>query len=156
MQIILKEHLAGYGKPGDIITVKKGFARNYLIPNGKAIAILNTPDSRHAIEEFQRNIGIHIEQVEQKLMRAQQAYDSINKQEFYIARKCSAKGFLFGAVTNDQLAKLVEEKTGQMIDKNCFKINPTDLKQINSYNIQVKLATDLHAQITLHITRDQS
>jgi large subunit ribosomal protein L9 len=145
MQVILMEKLANLGQLGDVVKVKNGYARNFLIPQGKA---KRATESNKAEFEARR---IELEAAEQaKVASAQASAEKINGLTVQIAQKAGVDGKLFGSVTNaDIVAALAVQ--GFTLDKSQIRMPDGHLKQVGDYPISIGLHSDVVAHITVSV-----
>jgi len=145
MQVILMEKLANLGQLGDVVKVKNGYARNFLIPQGKA---KRATESNKAEFEARR---IELEAAEQaKVASAQAGAEKINGLTVQIAQKAGVDGKLFGSVTNaDIVAALAVQ--GFTLDKSQIRMPDGHLKQVGDYPISIGLHSDVLAHITVSV-----
>jgi len=145
MQVILMEKLANLGQLGDVVKVKNGYARNFLIPQGKA---KRATESNKAEFEARR---IELEAAEQtKVATAQAGAEKINGLTVQIAQKAGVDGKLFGSVTNaDIVAALAVQ--GFSLDKSQIRMPDGHLKQVGDYLISIGLHSDVVAHITVSV-----
>ncbi|HYA20836.1 MAG TPA: 50S ribosomal protein L9 [Burkholderiales bacterium] len=145
MQVILLEKLANLGKLGDVVKVKEGFARNYLIPQGKAKRA--TPAN---IAEFELRRA-ELEKTESEVLAAAQEQGAkMQGLMVQITRKAGVDGKLFGSVTNVDIAEALQTQ-GFPIQKAAIRMPHGPLKQVGDYNITVALHTDVKANITVSV-----
>ena len=145
MQVILLEKLANLGKLGDVVKVKQGFARNYLIPQGKAKRA--TPAN---IAEFELRRA-ELEKTESEVLAAAQEQGAkMQGLMVQITRKAGVDGKLFGSVTNVDIAEALQTQ-GFPIQKAAIRMPHGPLKQVGDYNITVALHTDVKANITVSV-----
>ena len=145
MQVILLEKLANLGKLGDVVKVKEGFARNYLIPQGKAKRA--TPAN---IAEFELR-RVELEKTESEVLAAAQEQGAkMQGLMVQITRKAGVDGKLFGSVTNVDIAEALQAQ-GFPIQKAAIRMPHGPLKQVGDYNIAVALHTDIKANITVSV-----
>ena len=145
MQVILMEKLANLGQLGDVVKVKNCYARNFLIPQGKA---KRATESNKAEFEARR---IELEAAEQaKVASAQASAEKINGLTVQIAQKAGVDGKLFGSVTNaDIVAALAVQ--GFTLDKSQIRMPDGHLKQVGDYPISIGLHSDVVAHITVSV-----
>ena len=145
MQVILLEKLVNLGKLGDVVKVKKGFARNFLIPQGKAKRA--TPAN---IAEFELRRA-DLEKTENEVLAAaQEQAAKIQGLMVQITQKAGVDGKLFGSVTNVDIAEALQAQ-GFPIQKAAIRMPHGPLKQVGDYNITVVLHTDVTAAITVSV-----
>ena len=142
MQIILMEKVHNLGQLGDVVKVKDGFARNFLIPQGKARRA-----TEKAIAEFQGRRA-ELEAVQNKqLTEAQERAARIEGLMVQITQKAGVDGRLFGSVTNYDIAETLKAQ-GHEVSKAMVRMPQGPLKQVGDYPITL----DLHADVTATIT----
>ncbi|MDR0233579.1 MAG: 50S ribosomal protein L9 [Zoogloeaceae bacterium] len=146
MQIILLEKVTNLGNLGDVVKVKDGYARNYLIPQKKARRA--TPV---ALEEFaQRRAELEKIQAE-KLAAAQTVAEKMNGVALTITRKSAMDGRLFGSVTNHDIAHALKEN-GFTVDKGHIRMPNGPLKTTGEFPLEISLHTDVLATINVTVS----
>jgi large subunit ribosomal protein L9 len=140
MEVILKEDVPNLGYKDDIVNVKDGYARNYLIPQGKAY--IATESAKKMLAEKQKQRAHKLEQLKAE---AQDMADKMRDVSLTIGAKTSSTGTIFGSVTNIQIADALREK-GFEIDRKIIAIKEP-VKEIGNYIAIVKL----HKEITVEI-----
>ena len=140
MEVILKEDVPNLGYKDDIVNVKDGYARNYLIPQGKAY--IATESAKKMLAEKQKQRAHKLEQLKAE---AQDMADKMRDVSLTIGAKTSSTGTIFGSVTNIQIADALKEK-GFEIDRKIIAIKE-QVKEIGNYIAIVKL----HKEITVEI-----
>lgn len=149
MQLILMERVANLGNLGEVVKVKPGYARNYLIPQGKAKRV--TPDN---LAEFERRRAeLELAQAD-KLRAAQLIAAKLEGMMVQITRKAGVDGRLFGSVTNFDIAEALEAQ-GVEIEKGAVRLPEGPLKQVGDVQVQVALHTDAVATITVSVLGEQ-
>ena len=132
MQIILKKDVANLGHADDVVTVKTGYAMNYLIPQGFAVAATPSALKMHAETIRQR---AHKEA--KKIADAEALAASINAVLVKVAAKVSETGKIYGSVTTAQLAEALAG-AGIEVDKKDITILSEDVKELGIYDAEVK------------------
>jgi len=145
MQIILMEKMANLGQLGDVVKVKNGYARNFLIPQGKA---KRATESNKAEFEVRRIELLAAEQA--KIAEAQAGADKINGLTVQIVQKTGVDGKLFGSVTNADIAAALLQQ-GFTVDKSQVRMPDGHLKQVGDYPISIGLHSDVVANITVSV-----
>jgi len=149
MQVILMEKMVNLGQLGDIVNVKNGYARNFLIPQGKA---KRATDANKAEFEARR---LELEAAEQaKLAEAQVRAEKINGLIVQIMQKAGVDGKLFGSVTNADIAAALAEQ-GFSVEKSQVRMSAGHIKQIGDYPAIIALHTDVMANITISVLGEQ-
>lgn len=133
MEIILKKDVEGVGFKDDIITVKNGFGRNFLIPNGSAI--LATPTAKKILAE---NIKQQVVKDKKIIDDANKIEKKISKLELKIKAKVGEGVKLFGSVNNINVQKELSEN-GIEIDKKSIIISGNNIKQLGKYSAKIRL-----------------
>ena len=145
MQIILLEKIINVGQLGDVVKVQDGYARNFLIPQGKARRA-----TASAMAEFEARRA-ELEKVEAaKFAAATAVAESMNGLEISIASKAGVDGRLFGSITNADIAQALKDK-GFEVAKQQVKIVDGAIKSIGEYAVQIALFTDVSSDVTLKV-----
>ncbi len=145
MQIILLEKVLNVGQLGDVVKVKDGYARNYLIPQGKARRATKT-----AMAEFEaRRAELEKAQAE-KLAAAQAVAEKMTDLSIEIASKAGVDGRLFGSITNADIAEALKAK-GFEVAKSQVRVVEGNVKAVGAYSVAVALFTDVNATIALNV-----
>ena len=143
MQIILLEKIGGLGNLGDVVTVKNGYARNFLIPQGKAKRATEA-----ALADFEaRRAELEARQAE-ILADAQARQAKLEGQTITIAQKAGVDGRLFGSVTNADIAEAIRA-FGVEAAKATVRLPNGPFKAVGEYAIEIALHTDAVANITV-------
>jgi len=149
MQVILMEKVVNLGNLGDVVKVKPGYARNYLIPHGKAKRV--TPDN---MAEFEKRRA-ELEQAQDDRLAAARALAArLEGMTVQVTRKAGVDGRLFGSVTNFDIAEALEAQ-GVQVDKAAVRLPLGPLKQVGEAQVQVALHTDVLANITVTVQGEQ-
>ncbi len=148
MQIILLETIPHVGKLGEVVKVKDGFARNYLIPTKRAKRA--TPA---ALEEFKAHKEELERQQAERLAKAEEFKSKIDGQEITIASKAGVDGRLFGSVTNMDVAEALN-KLGYDIHKSQVRTPLGAIKAVGEYPLQIDLHHDIVADITVKVVAE--
>ena len=141
MEVILKEDIINLGFKDDIVTVKDGYGRNYLIPQKKAV--IASESAKKMLAEELRQRAHKLEAIKQE---AQALGEKIDGLHLEIKAKTSKYGVIFGSVTNIQLAEALAEK-GFEIDRKIIQIKKA-VKEVGDYEAQVRLHRDVIVPIT--------
>jgi large subunit ribosomal protein L9 len=149
MQIILMEKVANLGELGDVVKVKDGFARNFLIPHGKAKRA--TEANIKAFES--RRSELEKAQAE-TLARAQERGAKLDGMTIQITQKAGPDGRLFGSVTNYDIVEALE-KQGHEVERANVRMPQGPLKQVGDVPIQIALHTDFTFTITVSVLGEQ-
>jgi large subunit ribosomal protein L9 len=149
MQVILMEKVANLGNLGDVVKVKDGFARNFLIPQGKAKRA--TPEN---IKHFETRRTELEKAQNEALVKAQERAEKLNNLKIALTQKAGADGRLFGSVTNYDIVDALE-KHGHEVERSQVRMPQGPLKQVGDYPLQVSLHTDVAATITVSVLGEQ-
>ena len=149
MQIILLEKVANLGNLGDIVKVKDGYARNFLIPTRQARRATEA-----AIKEFEAKRAELEKVAAEKLATAQAQGEKLNGKTVTITQKAGVDGRLFGSVTNADIADGLKAQ-GFDVEKSSVRMPNGPLKTVSETTIDVALHTDVVAQITVKVTGEQ-
>ncbi|WP_026686620.1 50S ribosomal protein L9 [Azovibrio restrictus] len=145
MQIILLEKVVNLGNLGDVVKVKDGYARNFLIPQKKAKRA--TPA---ALAEFEARRA-ELEKIQaEKLAAAQAVADKLNGVAVTVTRKSAMDGRLFGSVTNHDVADALKA-AGFAVDKADVRMPEGPLKTTGEFPLEIALHTDVLATVTVTV-----
>ena len=149
MQVILMEKVANLGELGDVVKVKDGFARNYLIPQGKAKrateANLKAFESRRAdLEKAQA----------ETLAKARERGARLEGLTLQITQKAGPDGRLFGSVTNYDIVEALQ-KQGHEVERANIRMPQGPLKQVGDFPIEIALHTDVTVTINVSVLGEQ-
>jgi large subunit ribosomal protein L9 len=150
MQIILLEKVANVGNLGDVVKVKDGFARNFLIPQGKAKRA--TPENVKLLEEKRSELE---HAAADKLAAAQAAATKLEGLSVQVTQKAGVDGRLFGSVTNVDIVEALKAH-GIVVEKAAIRMPSGPLKHVGDHPITVQLHTDVLAHITVGVLGDTS
>lgn len=144
MRIILTQNVPHLGVVGDEVLVKPGYARNYLLPQGKAVLATNKESKklRHQIYQLQK---LRAEALE----NAQAQAEILQKEDLSMTRKAGDSGRLFGSVTNRDIESLLNEKGYEIERRSIVLFEP--IKTVGTHTIAVKLHTDLKIDIQIKV-----
>jgi large subunit ribosomal protein L9 len=145
MQIILMEKVVNLGGLGDVVKVKDGFARNFLIPQGKAKRA-----TAANLKEFEKRRGDLEKKANEHLTTAQEKAAKIEGTKIDIAQKAGVDGRLFGSVTNADISEALG-KLGFDVKKAEIRMPTGPLKHIGEFPITLQLHSDVLANITVNV-----
>ena len=148
MQIILLEKVINVGDLGEVVKVKQGYARNYLIPQGKAKRA--TPENIKLLEEKRAELE---NVAAQRLATAQEQAAKIEGMQIAIAQKAGVDGRLFGSVTNVDIVEALAAQ-GVTIEKGSVRMPEGPLKHIGEFPLVVALYLDVTANITVTVVAE--
>jgi large subunit ribosomal protein L9 len=145
MEVILKQDVENLGFKDDIVTVKNGYGRNYLIPQG--FAVLATTSAKKMLAETLKQRAFK----EQKLIDdANKVAEAIKELEIKIAAKTADSSKLFGSVNNVNVAEALAA-AGQEIDKKFIKVEGGNIKRIGKYNTTIRLHREVVVEIPIEV-----
>ncbi len=147
MEVILKEDILNLGYEGDVVDVKKGYARNFLIPQGKAI--MATESAKKVIAENNRQRAHKLEQMKKD---AEAFAEKIEGTTLSIGAKTSSTGTIFGSVTNIQIAEELAKK-GFEVDRKYILIKD-QVKEVGSYTATVRLLKEVSVEIDFEVVAE--
>ena len=145
MQIILLEKIGGLGNLGDIVTVKNGYARNFLIPQGKA----KRATEANKAEFEARRAELEARQAE-ILADALARKEKLDGQVISVAQKAGVDGRLFGSVTNADIASAIVA-SGIKAEKANVRLPEGPFKAIGEYEVEIALHSDAVAKVTVAV-----
>ncbi len=145
MEIILKEDISTLGYKNDIINVKDGYGRNYLIPKGLAIQATTSAKKIHSENQKQR--AHKEEKIKNEALELAGKLEGLSLE---IGAKTSSKGKIFGSVNNIQLAEVLQ-KEGFEIDRKLIKIVDDQIKNVGTYKATVKLHKEVSVDLEFQV-----
>lgn len=147
MKVILTEKVASLGNVGEIVNVSAGHARNFLIPNNKAV--LADESNKAQMAHMERMLGKRVTEEKNAAEAVKKQLDGLNMD---LVRKVGNNGKLFGAITTAELSKLLAEK-GIEVERRILTVdNP--IKSVGSYNVKAKLFHGVEAAFTVKVEMD--
>ncbi len=148
MKVILLEDIYKHGVAGEIVDVANGFARNYLIPRG--MAVLATPSALKRARKLREQAEARRAAYENKLNELARIIDGV---ELIFGRRAANTGKLFGSVTTKEIADALYEKTG--VDINRRRISQQALREIGTFDVPVRLGTEISPVLKITIVREE-
>lgn len=147
MKIILKEDVRGLGYKDDVVEIKDGYGRNYLIPQGKAIVA--TPSAIKILEENLRQRAHKIAKIKEDAVAAAAALEGV---ALTIGAKTSANGTIFGSVNAIQVAEALE-KLGHNIDRKLIIIKD-NIKEVGKYSATIQFHKEVAVEIPFEVVAE--
>ncbi|KRO55330.1 MAG: 50S ribosomal protein L9 [Pelagibacteraceae bacterium BACL5 MAG-120820-bin39] len=145
MKVILLENLKRIGSIGEIIDVKRGFARNYLIANKKALYA--SKENISQVEKIKSDLS---KKDNEKKQEAKQVAEQINKKEYSVKKLSTENNELYGSVKPTEIAKLIQ--TENKIDVKPSMIQPLkEIKSIGKFKVKITLHSEVEAEITVNV-----
>lgn len=148
MQVILLEKIHNVGDLGEVVKVKQGFARNYLIPHGKAKRA--TPENLKLLEEKRAELE---KAAAERLGHAQEQAAKIEGLTIQVTQKAGVDGRLFGSVTNVDIVEALQA-LGHAVEKAMIRMPDGPLKVVGDFPLAIALHTDVAAHITVSVLGD--
>ena len=145
VQVALTESISSLGKDGDIVEVTPGYARNFLLPFGKAVNV--TPAVLKQIERKKAKEKIAADNLKQEAVDFETALKTIGR--FKIKKQVGEDGVLFGTVTNGDVAEAIEETTKKEIDRRTITV--PDIHNLGSYVVKIKLHPEVNAEVKIEV-----
>jgi large subunit ribosomal protein L9 len=145
MEIILKQDVPNLGYKDDIVSVKNGYASNYLIPNGLAVTATGSALKSH--NEILKQRAHKEEKIKQE---ARQLAETLKEVSLSIGAKTSAKGKIFGSVNAIQIAEALQEK-GFNIDRKNITFKEDLIKEVGLFHAKIRLHKEVHVEIPFEI-----
>ncbi|KWW25879.1 MAG: 50S ribosomal protein L9 [bacterium] len=146
MDIILKQDVANLGYKNDIVTVKAGYGRNYLIPQG--LAILATERNRKILAEEMRQQAHKEQKIKDEATEKAKALEGLKLQ---IPAKAAATGKIFGSVNNIMIANAIKEATGIEVDRKNIVLNEDAIKEVGDYTAKIRLHKEVAVDINFNV-----
>ncbi|WP_068472555.1 50S ribosomal protein L9 [Saccharicrinis aurantiacus] len=148
MEVILKDDLASLGHKNDVVKVKAGYGRNYLIPQG--LAILATPSAIKVHEENMRQRAHKEEKIKNDALETAKKMEGLS---LSIGAKTSTTGKIFGSVNTIQIAEQLE-KQGYTIERKNISIKEDQVKEIGKYVATVKLHREVKVEVNFEVVAE--
>lgn len=149
MQVILLERVQNLGELGDSVKVKPGYARNYLIPQGRAVVA-----TAENLAEFEARRAELERQEAEALAAVQARAQALEGVEVTLARKTGEEGKLFGSVGPQDIADALTE-AGKPVARHEVRLINDTLRQVGDYEVHVHLYADVEASITVHVVAEE-
>lgn len=146
MKIILKEDIANLGYKDDVVEVKSGYGRNYLIPTGKAV--IASESALKVLAENQRQRAHKLARIKAEAEEAAKALEGV---KLTIGAKTSSTGTIFGSVNSIQIAEALE-KLGHNIDRKLIVIEP--IKEVGNYTATIKLHREVSVDVPFEVVAE--
>lgn len=146
MDIILKQDVTNLGYKNDIVTVKPGYGRNFLIPQG--LAILATERNRKILAEEMRQQAHKEQKIKDEALEKAKALEGLKLQ---IPAKAAATGKIFGSVNNIMIANAIKEATGIEVDRKNIVLNEDAVKEVGEYKAKLRLHKEVAIDIDFNV-----
>ena len=145
VKLILTEDVPSLGEAGDVVSVKPGFARNYLLPQGKAV-----PATDAKVKEIEHHKRVIAERVARERKQLDAERDRLERVELEIAANAGEEGKLFGSVTAAQLAELLEAR-GISVDRRKIQLDEP-IKEVGEHVVAIRLHRDVVARVRVKVS----
>ena len=149
MEIILKKDVEGVGFKDDLVIVKNGYARNFLIPNGSAI--LATSSAKKVLAENIKQQAVKDKKI---IDDANKLAKKINELELRIKAKVGEGSKLFGSINNINIQKELESN-GVVVDKKIILLSGNNIKQLGKYNAKIRLHREVLVDLSFEVVPDK-
>ena len=144
MKLILKQDVEKIGKKGEVVNVKDGYARNFLFPKGLAVEA-----NAQSLTELRNREQSNQHKIDMEVAAANASKEKLQGKIVKMTAKAGNNGKLFGSVTAKEVASEIEKQFAVKVDKR--KITMDDIKNFGSYKIEVKLYTNIVAEMTVMV-----
>ena len=148
MEIILKQDITGLGYKNDLLTVKDGYARNYLIPKG--VAVIATPSEKKQLVELKKQQSFKEEKIRKE---ADAIVAVLNGITVNIGVKAGVSGKLFGSVTSIIVADAIKKQTNIDIDRRHIVLDE-NIKEVGTHKAKILLHKDIECEVLLELTAE--
>ncbi|MEI6145727.1 MAG: 50S ribosomal protein L9 [Methylococcales bacterium] len=148
MEVILLEKIANLGNLGDRVTIKSGYGRNYLVPQGKAVAA-----TANKIVEFEARRAELEKAAAEKLSAAQKLGTELSKLEVVISHKAGDEGRLFGSVGTINIAEAITA-AGIAVEKHQIRLPHGTIRHIGDYSIDINLHSDVIVTLSIKVAAE--
>ena len=146
MKVILLENLRKIGSIGDVIDVKRGFARNYLLANKKALHA--SKENIKEVEKIKSQLG---KKDQEKMKEAKKVFEAINNKQFTIKKLSTENNELYGSVKPTEISKLIQEEN--KIDIKPSMIQPVEeIKALGKFKVKISLHSEVDAEIKINVS----
>tara|TARA_B100000945_G_C20397749_1_gene605718 strand:+ start:753 stop:1211 length:459 start_codon:yes stop_codon:yes gene_type:complete len=149
MKVILLENLRKIGSIGDIIDVKRGFARNYLIANKKALHA--SKENIQEVEKIKTQLG---KKDQEKMKEAKKIYEKINKKQFVIKKLSTENKELYGSVKPTEISKIILESEKLEIKPSMMQL-AKEIKSLGDYKVKIDLHSQIQAVIDIKVIPEE-
>ena len=149
MEVILKQDVTGLGYKNDLLNVKKGYARNYLIPNG--MAVLATKAGKKQLEELKKQQAFKEEKIVKEAETIAKVLDGL---ELKVGVKAGTTGKIFGSVNNIVVANAILEQKNIEIDRKSVLLDDDHIKEVGKYKAKIRLHKAVEVEIDLDVVAE--
>ncbi len=150
MKVILLENIKRVGSIGEIKDVKRGYARNFLIANNKALYA--SKENINQVEKIKNDLA---KKDQEKKQQSKEIVEKINKKKYTVQKLCTETKDLYGSVKPTEISKLIKEI--ENIEIKPSMIQPIkEIKSIGSYKVKITLHSEVDAEITLNVVSSET
>ncbi|MDP7030288.1 MAG: 50S ribosomal protein L9 [Phycisphaerales bacterium] len=149
IELLLLENVESLGIIGDVVKVRTGYARNFLLPMGMA-----EPPSQDRIDELQAERTAALAKVAEQRSAREELIARMEEVELTLIRSCNDRGGLYGSVTQRDIADALAQVGYEGVDIRSVRL-PTSIRRIGSYEVPIQFDVDLRADITVVVEPDQ-
>jgi large subunit ribosomal protein L9 len=146
MEVILREDIPGVGYKNDLVTVKNGYGRNYLIPKG--LAVLATETAKKVLTEDKKQKAHKEEKI---LKEAEELGKALESLKVKIAAKAGTSGKIFGSVNDVQLANAIKEQHNFDVDRKDISVDGDSIKELGEYTAKIRLHKEVIAEVKFEV-----
>jgi large subunit ribosomal protein L9 len=146
MKVILKQDVQGLGYTNEIVKVKEGYARNYLLPQGYAITL--TTSSEKQLNESLKQKAFKEEKIRKEAETLAKALESITLK---IGAKAGTSGKIFGSVNNLQIAEAIKDQFNYSIDRKKIIVDGESIKELGTYTAKVNLHKEIKVDLKFEV-----
>lgn len=150
MEVILKKDVQNIGEAGDIVNVKDGYARNYLLPQN--FAEIATKGAKENREKNLTRIKLKQEKLHAEALEAAKKIEAAGVLEF--SAKAGESGKLFGAITTKRLAEEIKDKTGVEIDRKTISLD-SPVNRLGKFSMTIKLTSKVKVVLDINVTASE-
>jgi large subunit ribosomal protein L9 len=149
MEVILKQDINTLGYKNDVVRVKEGYARNYLIPKG--LAIIATETNRKVLAETMKQRAFKEEKIKKE---AQKIADVLNTITLKIGAKAGTSGKIFGSVNALQLAEAIQKQFNYEIDRKKIIVDGESIKELGTYSAKINLHKEVKLDVKFEVVAE--
>lgn len=146
MKVLLRADVDGVGRRGDIVEVSGGFARNYLVPTGRAVHATDGIAAQAAAMRRSRDLGDAKDRD-----AAGTVADVLRSKAITVSERAGAEGRLFGSVTSSDLATAIETQTGVVVDRRRIALEEP-IRSVGTHTVTVRLHRDVEAEVVVEVS----
>ncbi len=149
MEVILLKDVEKLGDKHEIVTVKNGYGRNYLIPQGMAIIANGT--NRAQLEAMKQR---EAEKEQALIAEYQKTAEQLQAKQLKIGAKAGTSGKIFGSVTNIQIASAIKEQLDVDVDRKLIEIQEEDIKELGTYTVVINLHKEVKPTLSFEVVAE--